>query len=58
MADFDSVYRSKTLHSLPAWNLADIDAVLVLSFGGPEGPEQVLPFWKMSHGDAAYRVKG
>lgn len=44
MADFDSVYRSKTLHSLPAWNLADIDAVLVLSFGGPEGPEQVLPF--------------
>src|SRR6516225_2501632 len=26
------------------WNSVDFDAVLLLSFGGPEGPEQVRPF--------------
>src|SRR5262245_4108239 len=25
-------------------NCSDIDAVLLLSFGGPEGPDQVMPF--------------
>src|SRR6516225_6754379 len=26
------------------WNSVEFDAVLLLSFGGPEGPEQVRPF--------------
>ena len=27
------------------------DAVLVVSFGGPEGPDDVSPSWKTSRGD-------
>src|SRR4051794_19206083 len=30
--------------SRPQWNTVLFDAVLLLSFGGPEGPEQVRPF--------------
>lgn len=30
--------------SEPQWNTVHFDAILLLSFGGPEGPEQVRPF--------------
>ncbi|ODS16313.1 ferrochelatase [Corynebacterium diphtheriae] len=40
-----------SLLPLPTWTLSDVDAILVLSFGGPEGQQDVIPFLEnVTHG--------